>query len=217
MADTLEPQPQLQPPNRSHWSTVAIIAIGAVIASAWLYFLRPHMQLDEALHQAGVGQPLPMLEFQPLTGTTEGVSLQSLRGKVALVNYWGPWCGFCVQEFPHLVELWDKNRGNPEFAFVSVSSGGRMNEEVDKLKEETEAFFKSQQAAFPTYVDPDGANRQILASVTDMTGFGYPTTFLLDRNGVIRALWIGYQPGYSNQMEQVLSQVLAEKAVGGKQ
>ncbi len=214
ISEPLPEQPEYRPsPHRSHAGTVAVIVICAVIAATWLYYLRPRMQLDEALHQAGVGQPLPMLELQPLTGTTEGVSLQSLHGKVALVNYWGPWCGFCVQEFPHLVELWDKNRGNPEFAFVSVSSGGKMDEEVDKLREETQAFFKSRQAAFPTYVDPEGANRQILTSVADMVQFGYPTTFLLDRNGVIRALWIGYEPGYTNQMEQVLSQVLAEKAV----
>src|SRR3984885_7866934 len=122
MLDTNHPQP---PQSGSHWGTVAVIAIGAVLIVVWVSYLRPHMQLDEALHQAGVGQPLPMLELQPLTGTTEGVSLESLHGKVALINYWGPWCGFCVEEFPHLVELWDKNRGNPEFAFVSVSSAGR--------------------------------------------------------------------------------------------
>jgi cytochrome c biogenesis protein CcmG, thiol:disulfide interchange protein DsbE len=207
MLDTNHPQP---PKPRSHWGTVAVIAIGAVLVIVWVSYLRPHMQLDEALHQAGVGQPLPMLELQPLTGTTEGVSLESLHGKVALINYWGPWCGFCVEEFPHLVELWDKNRGNPEFAFVSVSSAGRGEENVPELKDQTENFFKSRQASFPTYVDPDGGNRQILASLTDMNGFGYPTTVLLDRHGIIRALWIGYEPGYSNQMEQLVSKLLSE-------
>lgn len=208
MNDEIQSQP---PPPRSHWGTFAVIVIGVVLIIGWLKFLKPHMQLDEATHQPGVGLPLKFLELRPLTGTSEGVSLESVRGKVTLINYWGPWCGFCVQEFPHLVELWDKNRGNPEFAFISVSSSGHNEEDVPQLKQETEAFFKTRQAGFPTYVDPDGANRQILASLTDMTGFGYPTTVLLDRSGIIRALWIGYQPGFESQMEQLVSQLLAEK------
>ncbi len=100
--------------------------------------------------------------------------------------------------------------------FISVSSSGHNEEDVPQLKQETETFFKSRQAGFPTYVDPDGANRQILASLTDMQGFGYPTTVLLDRSGIIRALWIGYQPGFESQMEQLVSQLLAEKAAAEK-
>ena len=42
-----------------------------VLAVGWLKFLKPHMQLDEATHQPGVGLPLKPLELQPLTGTTE--------------------------------------------------------------------------------------------------------------------------------------------------
>jgi hypothetical protein len=49
-----------------------------------------------------------------------------------------------------------------------------------------------------------------------MGGFGYPTTVLLDRAGIIRALWIGYESGYENQMEQLVSQLLAEKSTPAK-
>jgi thiol-disulfide isomerase/thioredoxin len=205
-----------QPAARSPWGTGAVIGVGLLLIVGWMMFLRPRFQLDEAVHQAGVGQPLLVLELQPLTGTTQGVSLESVHGKVTLINYWGPWCGFCAEEFPHLHELWDKNRGNPEFAFlsVSVSEGGPRQDDVAKLQTDTENFFKSRGAAFPTYIDPDAANRQILASLCDMRGFGYPTTVLLDRAGVIRALWIGYQPGFDQQMEQLVSQLLAEKADG---
>jgi cytochrome c biogenesis protein CcmG, thiol:disulfide interchange protein DsbE len=198
--------------QKSPLPTWIIIGIGVAFVTLWVSFFRPKLLLQQATEGAGIGQPLPALELQPLTGTTEGVSLENLRGKVVLINYWGPWCGFCVQEFPHLVELWDKNRGNPEFAFVSVSSAGKSREDVPEIKQQTEDFFKSRGSAFPTYVDPDGANRQILASVTDMQGFGYPTTVLLDRGGIIRALWIGYQSGYENQMEQLVSQLLAAKS-----
>lgn len=200
-------------PKRSPWGTGIVVLVAVVLATFLLKYYQSQRQLEQqerVLHQAGVGMPLMTLELQPLTGATDGVSLDNLRGKVTLVNYWGPWCGFCVQEFPHLVELWDRNRGNPEFAFVSVSSSGSSDENVPELKRETEAFMKARGATFPTYVDPDGANRQLLASMIG-GGFGYPTTILLDRKGVIRAVWIGYESGYERQMEQLVSKLLADK------
>ncbi len=187
-------------------------AIGILLIVGWLVFLRPPVNLKQATERPGVGQPLPLLELQPLTGTTAGISLGDLRGKVTLINFWGPWCGFCIQEFPHLVELWDKNRDNPQFAFISVSSDGSMHDDVADLRSKTEAFMRQRAATFPTYVDLEGANRKMLMSVTGADGFGYPTTVLLDRQGIIRALWLGYEPGYEQQMGQMVSKLLNEKA-----
>ncbi|HZZ26442.1 MAG TPA: TlpA disulfide reductase family protein [Pirellulales bacterium] len=201
------------PVRRSPWGTWGTIAVGAVLTVVWVLYLKPHIQLQDALNQPGVGKHLPLLELQPLTGTTDGLSLEAVRGKVTLINYWGTWCGYCMDEFPHMLELWDKYRGNPEFAFVSVavSEGGPAHEDIPKLQADVEKFLKSRGATYPTYVDPDAASRKFLANVIDMEGFGYPTSVLLDRNGVIRALWLGYQPGYDQQIEQMVSQLLTEK------
>ncbi len=163
-----------------------------------------------------MGQPLPLLELQPLTGATQGISRNDLHGKVTLINYWGPWCGFCIQEFPDLMQLWDAFRGNPDFQFLSVSSGGNFKEDVADLREQTQRFLISREATFPTYVDAEGASRQMLMSLVEMDGFGYPTTVLLDRNGIIRAVWIGYIPGSEHEMEQVISNLLAEKEGAGE-
>ena len=163
-----------------------------------------------ATEYPGVGQPLPLLELQPLTGTSDGISIKDIRGKVTLINYWGPWCGFCIQEFPDLIHLWDNFRGNPDFQFLSVSSGGSPKEDITDLREQTQKFLNSREVTFPTYVDADGASRQMLMSLVDMDGFGYPTTVLLDRNAVIRAVWVGYIPGSEREMETVVSKLLAE-------
>jgi cytochrome c biogenesis protein CcmG, thiol:disulfide interchange protein DsbE len=203
--------------NRSHpeqrsniglWITLAVV--GSLLI-AWVFLVRPEISLKQATERPGVGQPLPMLELQPLTGTTEGISLADLHGKVVLIDFWGPWCGFCVQEFPHLVELWDKNRDNPQFAFISVSSDGSMRDNVPELRSDTEAFLRRRSATIPTYVDPEGGSRKMLMSVMGVSGFGYPTTVLLDRAGVIRAIWLGYEPGFEQQMEKLVSELLNEK------
>jgi thiol-disulfide isomerase/thioredoxin len=162
----------------------------------------------EAEHTPGVGQPLPMLDLQPLAGTTEGISLKDVRGKVTLISYWGPWCGWCIKEFPSLIELWEKYRGNPEFAFISVSSDGTFREDVEKLKSDTEQFLKSRGWQLPAYVDPSGANRQLLMTLIESDGFGYPTTVILDRAGIIRAVWQGV-PNRPDDIERAVADLLA--------
>lgn len=50
-----------------------------------------------------VGQPAPAFDLPDLQG--RNVSLQSLRGKVVLLNFWATWCGPCVVEMPHMEKL----------------------------------------------------------------------------------------------------------------
>ena len=40
---------------------------------------------------------------------------------------------------------------------------------------------------------------------------GYPTTLVLDRQGIIRGMWVGYQRGYEQQIEKLVAELLAEK------
>ena len=101
--------------RRSPIGTWLTIAGCAIFVFVWLFILRPSGKLQQPTKQPGVGQPLLVLELQPLTGDPPGVSLENLRGKVTLINYWGTWCPPCIAEFPHMVELWDELRGNPKF------------------------------------------------------------------------------------------------------
>src|SRR5262249_45917514 len=158
------------------WITLAVVV---ALFFAWLLFIKPEISLKRATEAPGVGQPLVALDLQPLTGTQDGLTLADVRGKVTLINYWGPWCGFCVQEFPHLVELWDKKRDKPDFKFVSVSSDGSGQDDIPALRESTQAFLNARSAPLPTYVDATGASRQMLLSAISRPSMGYPTTVAL--------------------------------------
>ena len=60
------------------------------------------------------------------------------------------------------------------------------------------------------YYDPDDATQNALGRVISLEGF--PTTILLDRHCLIRAVWVGYRPGVETEMERYISTLLDEES-----
>jgi cytochrome c biogenesis protein CcmG/thiol:disulfide interchange protein DsbE len=198
---------QLPSPNVVFWFILAV-AVGLVLG--WNFYWRPELNNNRDEKDPAIGKKLPLVELQPLTGSTEGVSLEKLRDKVVLINYWGTWCPPCRQEFPHIVELWDRYRDKQGFELLSVSSSGGAPEDVEEVRGETQQFLKAKGVTMPTYIDANGASRKAIVELTGKDGFAYPTTVLLDRQGIVRSVWTGYAPGVERQMERMVSKVLAE-------
>ncbi len=164
-----------------------------------------------AKHPA-VGTKLDVVRLQPLTPGAEPVSAADIEGKVTLMNLWGPWCGYCEVEFPHLVDMVKHFETNDDFRFLSVSVPASPSEDAS-LAAETEDFLKRYKANFPAYTDNDAVTRRHLVEATKIgaDGFGYPTTLVLGRDGKIRGMWVGYVGGWEKQMRRVVEAALAEK------
>lgn len=192
------------------WSALAIVS---GLLFVYLLFFPARLGTGAGESHPAVGTHLPSLRLEPLTGEAKPVRLADLKGKVVLVNYWGTWCGPCKMEFPSLVALDREMRNENDFRFLSVSCGGNAANEVrDELESNTTAFLRSANADISTYFDQNGASRKSLIEAAKLHEFGYPATVLLDRQGVIRALWMGYDPAFEREMEEVVRKVLAEKA-----
>lgn len=154
---------------------------------------------------------LTALHLEPLTGDAPLVQLADLPGEVTVINFWGTWCPPCREEFPHIVELYKKYQGRSDFRLLSVSCRGDAEEDSNlaELRESTEAFLKQRDAEMPTYVDLRGVTRHAL---NEAIGFqGYPTTLILDRRGVIRGHWVGYQPGMEISIAGAINRLLENK------
>jgi cytochrome c biogenesis protein CcmG, thiol:disulfide interchange protein DsbE len=216
-AESSEAEQRLLPPERSRsaawpWVLAAIALVVVLLARLALQSAGGPPEARGENHPA-VGANLTTFHLEPLTGESRQVSEADLQGKVTLVNFWGPWCGACAVEFPHLVELEKHFRSHPDFQFFSVSSNFNPLDETD-LAEGTAAFLKQQRAEFPTYRDPRAHTRMGVVNAAKLEAFAYPATLLLDRAGVIRGLWIGYAPADETAVRKAIESALRKE---GKQ
>src|SRR5688500_16565991 len=121
-SESNEMEQRLSPPSpaaRPLWPWFLILTALAILL-LWR-LSRPAPSTNDGPNHPGVGSAVTEFSLAPLTGDPPPVELASLDGKLTLINFWGPWCGPCDLEFPHLLELAEHFRPHPEFQFLSVS------------------------------------------------------------------------------------------------
>lgn len=193
------------------WIRIALVATAVVIGYSLL--VGPRSTEQDPTQHAAVGRQLPMLNFEPLTGASRHIaSLDDVKGRVVLVNFWGPWCGYCLEELPHLMEIADSHADRDDFLFLPVAYGAG-SDDVEGLRFEANDYLSRHGFTTPTYYDPETSTFRAAATYGVFDGMGFPTTFLLDRDGAIRAVWTGYRPGDEAQVNEQVDRLLAEQKV----
>jgi thiol-disulfide isomerase/thioredoxin len=124
-------------------------------------------------------------------------SLADYKGQVVLLNLWATWCGPCRQEMPSL-ELLNKELGPKglKIVAVSVDSPGMENAIRD--------FVKEFGLTFEVLYAPDGKIQY------DYQATGFPETFIIGRDGVIRKRVIAAADWNAEAQKKLLRQLLAE-------
>jgi thiol-disulfide isomerase/thioredoxin len=144
---------------------------------------------------AMVGRPLPNLRLASLNGS-RAVRLGDLRGKVVLLDVWASWCAPCKQELPMLDDMAGRLRGKG-IEIVAVS--------VDDNREDAEGFLRSRSKwSIRLAHDPDGK----LPSKLNPPKM--PSSYFIDRNGVIRQVNAGFEQGDARKIETRLMALAAE-------
>lgn len=139
-----------------------------------------------------VGQPFPHLADYSLEG-----SLPATEGQVVLVDFWATWCAPCKASFPAYSELQRELAGRG-FVLLAVS--------VDKTRGPYDDFIKRFGPAFPTV--RDGAQK-LVAEVKVPT---MPTSYLVDRKGVLRVVHTGFHGGDTvRSLREEIIRLLEEK------
>jgi len=109
--------------------------------------------------------------------------VKSSGGKTTVVNIWATWCQPCVEEFPHLIELY-KKYSDKGLQLVLVSA------DAEEDRGRVMDFLSEQGVDFATYIKSEPDNEFVMALGQEWTG-ALPATFIYDAKGDLKKFWMG--------------------------
>jgi len=122
--------------------------------------------------------PLPEVRLRIADEKDLSALVAASRGRVVLVDCWATWCGPCIEQFPHTVELHRKLAGRG-LTVISLSCDDPDNEEA------VLTFLNRQQATFDNLLSRYGASEEGFNALNIKTG-ALPYYLLYDRQGQLR-------------------------------
>jgi len=148
----------------------------------------PSLQrLDEPL-------PSPALALRDYEGAE--YNLEAGHGRVRLINFWASWCKPCVEEIPSLHRL-EASIGNPAFEIVTVNVG--------ETRERISRFMERVPIELALLMDVDSRVAR------DWNIYIYPSSYLVDRQGIIRYAYLGALEWDSPENIAIIQSLLTQR------
>ena len=159
---------------------VALLAVGLLSALIACY---------GGGHPARIGSNAP--DFS-ITDSDHKITLSQFRGQVVVLNFWATWCPPCIDETPSMVQMQTrlKDKG---VVVVAVS--------IDADDAAYHKFLKDYSVNMVTVRD------EAKKAATLYGTFGWPESYIIDRNGVIRRKFIGPVDWTSPEVTDYLSKL----------
>ena len=142
-----------------------------------------------------VGQPAPELKVSEWINS-EALTLEGLRGKVVLLDFWAWDCPECSKTLPHLKDLHAKY-SDQGLVIIGVHTPRALYEkDVGKVRETAAA----KGIEYPIAIDHE------YLTWTDYLGAAWPTHFVVDQSGIIQLSHTG--TGRYEETEEVIQRLL---------
>jgi thiol-disulfide isomerase/thioredoxin len=150
--------------------------------------------LEGQLRLGFVDAPAPEFAGVEVAQGDAAPTLQALRGRVVVLEFWATWCGACRALLPTLND-WHERFPAQQAQVVSVT--------VDPaLKAARDAAQLGMR--YPVLSDPEGQTAQLYQA------FALPTLFVIDRAGVVRDVSVGFDPKRLRALEATVQRLISE-------
>jgi thiol-disulfide isomerase/thioredoxin len=148
-----------------------------------------------------VGKPFELEFTDAISGSN--ISINNLKGKIVVIDFWATWCGPCVSEMPHMKELYAKYHDQGvEFVGISLDlpkdQGG-----LNSLK----AFVKEKEIRWPQYYEGKPAAREF---AQEWGVNAIPSVFVLDTEGKL------YSVQARGRLDEMIPELLKKKGQGAR-
>ena len=170
-----------------------VVGISAAVAYGATHYLR------KELFPVELGSKAPDFTAYTLDSIPKEKKLEDYRGQVLMINVWATWCLPCRVEMPS-IEALHKDYGPKGLKIVAVS--------IDDpgMDSTIRAFARQYGLTFEILHDPKGK----ITEAYDISG--YPETFIVGRDGVIRKKLMAATDWNSPQARALVDRLLAEKS-----
>jgi len=138
------------------------------------------------------GAPAPDFELESLDGKT--VKLSELKGKPVFLDFWATWCGPCRRALPHTQAFSEKYKDKAHILAVNVRED----------KEKVRAFMEQNQYTFRVLMDSEGKTARAYGVR------GIPQFVVIDAQGNIAFIKVGYGPGVEDELENALEKAILQ-------
>ena len=136
-----------------------------------------------------LNKPAPAFTLKDLSG--KSISLSDYKGKIIVIDFWATWCVPCRESFPAVKLAMDKYKDNDDVKFLFIDT-----REVGKdYKTLVEKFLKDTGYSFEVLFDEHSKDGKMNKYYLKYVMPGIPTKIFIDRQGIVRAKAIGFQPG----------------------
>ncbi len=139
------------------------------------------------------GQPAPSIT---LKYAQQQNVLSDYKGSVVYLDFWASWCKPCRRSFPWMNDMHQKY-ANQGLKVVAIN----LDAEPDLIAQ----FLDKVPAKFPIAFDAEGTTAETYEVM------GMPSSYLIDRNGVLRAIHQGFFVDKQAKYEKEIQTLLAEK------